>query len=266
MSGGSDIHPTDVPTLRSVKTDDSILEVSNVSKCFGRAPLAVNAVVGIDLRLSAGELVAIVGASGSGKTTLLHLIAGLERPDSGMIQVCGKSIYPAREAVVNQIRMNCIGMVFQAQNLLPTLNAEDNVALALQLAGVRRNEALTTARQRLEDLGMADHLRNRPAQLSGGQQQRVAIARALATSAPVILADEPTGSLDRVNSESVTAIFRDVVRDGNRAVAIVTHDPMVASQADRVVVLADGSVADQFTRDDFTSAEELTLRILRGTL
>lgn len=242
-----------------------ILSATGLRKTYGRGDAAVRAVDGIDLDLAPGELVAIMGASGSGKTTLLHLLGGLTRADAGRIQLAGQDLVALSDAAVTALRCKHIGVVFQAYNLMPTLTALDNVALPLMLAGAGRTRARAAARERLAAVGLGERVDRRPAELSGGEQQRVAVARALVNEPPVVLADEPTGNLDRKNAQSVCRLLHEVAATGRHAVVMVTHDPAVAAHADRVVVLADGRVADSFPRAAAGSVEALAVRYLQAT-
>ncbi|MEM6470673.1 MAG: ABC transporter ATP-binding protein, partial [Planctomycetota bacterium] len=199
-----------------------VLEGHELSKSFGKGRGAVSAVESVSLRLSEGEFIAIVGASGSGKTTLINLLSGLERPDSGQVQVAGQDLSAASDAEMTRSRLRHIGVVFQTYNLMPTLSALDNVAMPLLLAGTRRRLAREKALQKLQDVGLAERSRSTPAQISGGEQQRVALARAMIHDPSIVFADEPTGSLDRVNSRAVTQVLRETVAAQNRAVVMVT--------------------------------------------
>jgi putative ABC transport system ATP-binding protein len=241
-----------------------VLCAARLRKSYGRGTTVVKAVDGIDLDVAAGELVAIMGASGSGKTTLLHLVAGLIRADDGIVRVGDQELTALSDRQLTIFRATHLGVVFQAYNLMPTLNALDNVALPLMLSGIGRRQARGAARDRLEAVGMGNRESHRPPQLSGGEQQRVAIARALVNDPQVVMADEPTGNLDRTNVRAVCKLMREVVASDRRAVVIVTHDPLVAAYADRVVILADGRVVDTFLREEVGSAEDLALRSLRA--
>lgn len=241
-----------------------VIAATGLRKTYGRGTAVVQAVDGIDLTVTPGEFVAIMGASGSGKTTLLHLMAGLVRADAGSVRIAGADLVSASDATVTALRCKHIGVVFQAYNLMPTLSALDNVALPLLLAGTGRRAAREVARTRLAAVGLGERTGRRPAQLSGGEQQRVAVARALVADPQVVLADEPTGNLDRKNAQDVCRLLREVAATGGRAVVVVTHEPAVAAHADRVVVLADGRVADDFPRQAVDSAEAIGLRCLRA--
>lgn len=241
-----------------------ILTATGLTKTYGRGDSAVRAVNGIDLELSPGEMIAIMGSSGSGKSTLLHLLAGLARIDSGNVQIADKNLATMSDGAATALRCKQIGVVFQSYNLMPTLTAIDNVALPLLLGGTSRSRARAAALERLEVVGMAERAKRRPPQLSGGEQQRVAVARALVSDPQIVLADEPTGNLDRKNAQSICELLRDVVVSTNRAVVIVTHDPLVAAYADRIIVLVDGRVADAFLRSTIPSIEALSLGCLHA--
>ncbi|WP_428307720.1 ABC transporter ATP-binding protein [Lacipirellula sp.] len=237
-----------------------VLTAAGLRKAYGSGTAAVHAVAGIDVDLLPGEILAIMGASGSGKTTLLHLLAGLIRPDSGSIRLDGVDVAAASDARITALRRERIGVVFQAYNLMPTMSVLDNVALPLLLAGSRRSHARAVAAERLAAVGMESFAKRRPPLLSGGEQQRVAIARALVSNPQVVLADEPTGNLDRKNVLAVCKLLRQVATADGRAVAVVTHEPMVAAYADRIIVLADGRISDQFQRSEVGSVEQLATR------
>lgn len=221
-----------------------IIEVTGLTKSFGRPPATRVALRGVDLSVAAGEWVAIVGPSGCGKSTLLHLLAGLDRADSGSVQLAGEqisSMSAGRRAVARRHR---VGLVFQSYNLVPHLSVQANVELGMRVAGTGRRAARARARELLDVLGLTDLARSLPATLSGGQQQRVAIARAAATSPDVLLADEPTGALDSAAAGTVVDLLRQENAAG-RTVVMVTHDYAVAASADRIVFLRDGQVTDE---------------------
>lgn len=238
------------------------LTAKNLSKTFGRGETRVQAIAGLDIELMPGEIVAIMGASGSGKSTLLNLLAGLTRPDSGQVWLDGAELNSLSDRRIAAIRGKHMGIVFQAYNLLPTLSALDNVALPLMLAGASR--ARDAAKEVLAKVGLADRLTRRPTELSGGEQQRVALARALVNDPRFILADEPTGNLDRTNVQLVCELFQSVAATSDRAIAIVTHEPFVACYADRVVVLSDGRIADQFIKAEAPTPEDISSRCLQA--
>jgi putative ABC transport system ATP-binding protein len=208
----------------------------------------IRALNGMDLHVEPGELVAVVGPSGCGKSTLLHLIAALDRPDSGEIRVAGHDL--ARERNLDHYRARHVGMVFQLHNLLPTLNAIENVQVPMFELGIRSSERRERARRLLELVGLAERERNRPPQLSGGERQRVAIARALANEPTILLADEPKGSLDSEAGESVLDLLQRVRDERGTTLVLVTHDSTVAERADRIVRMLDGRI------DTTTSARD----------
>jgi len=196
----------------------------------------------VRMRVNHGEFVAIVGPSGSGKSTLLGIIAGLDTPTSGQVFIDGIYVTRMREAQLAGVRNQKIGMVFQAFNLIPTLTAQENVEAPLAI-GRHPGDATSQARAMLTLVGLAHRFKNRPNQLSGGEQQRVAIARALVTRPAIVIMDEPTGNLDRANSENVLQMIRDVQRETGTTFIIATHDATVAEAARRSIRLLDGTVA-----------------------
>jgi len=212
-----------------------LLEAVELHKSFGE----VHAVDGITLTIDEGEFVAIIGRSGSGKSTLLNLIAGLDRPDPGALRFRGGALHDKDEDALAIWRGEHIGMVFQAFHLLPTLDATDNAAVPL-LPRQKLHECRRRARHRLEQVGLGERLRHRPAQLSGGEQQRVAIARALVGNPALVLADEPTGNLDAATGSEILRLFGQLREQTNTAMVIVTHDDDVAAAADRRVHVLDG--------------------------
>src|SRR5512142_3294220 len=212
-----------------------------VRKVHGRGEGAVVALDGVSAALSPGSFTAIMGPSGSGKSTLLNVAAGLDRPTSGSVALGGTALEHLSERRLTILRRERIGFVFQAFNLLPSLTVAQNIALPMRLDGHRpRRSAVRDVAGRV---GLEQRLRHRPSQLSGGQQQRVAIARALVTRPEVVFADEPTGALDSRTGRGVLALLREVVDTDGHTVVMVTHDPVAAAHADRVLLLADGRVA-----------------------
>ncbi|MFI6419695.1 ABC transporter ATP-binding protein [Streptomyces sp. NPDC050842] len=203
----------------------------------------VRALDGVDLDFAAGTFTAVMGPSGSGKSTLLQCAAGLDRPTSGSVEVGGTALEGLSERRLTLLRRDRIGFVFQSFNLLPSLTAAQNVALPLRLAG--RRPSRTEVREALARVGLAGRERHRPGELSGGQQQRVAIARALITRPAVLFGDEPTGALDSTTSREVLAMLRRLVDEDGQTIVMVTHDPVAAARADRVVFLVDGRLAGE---------------------
>ena len=212
--------------------------IRGVSKSYPSGGGLLRALIDIDLALERETFTAIMGPSGSGKTTLLNCLLGLDKPDSGEIFIGGTEITLLDETSLAELRRSRLGVVFQSYNLLPALTAADNISLPLRLAGEPIDPTVV---QRLADaLGVGDFLSHRPSQLSGGQQQRVALARALITDPELVVADEPTGALDTATAESVLGLLRAIVQDLGQQVLMVTHDPVAASTADRVLFMADG--------------------------
>jgi putative ABC transport system ATP-binding protein len=238
-------------------TDDAI-QLRSISRRFGSGGGAVTALDQVSLSFPRGSFTAVMGPSGSGKSTLLQCAAGLDRPTSGSVTVGGTELTKLSETKLTLLRRERIGFVFQAFNLLPSLTAAQNVALPLRLAG--RRPAKEQVREALRQVGLADRARHRPTELSGGQQQRVALARALITRPEVLFGDEPTGALDSGTSREVLALLRGMVEGESQTVIMVTHDPVAASYADRVVFLVDGRVNGELVG---ASAEDIAARLTK---
>ncbi|MFB7271336.1 ABC transporter ATP-binding protein [Streptomyces sp. NPDC056244] len=234
------------------------IQLHRVTRRYGSAGGAVNALDQVSLSFPSGTFTAVMGPSGSGKSTLLQCAAGLDRPTSGSVTVGGTELTKLSETKLTLLRREHVGFVFQAFNLLPSLTAEQNVALPLRLAGRRPSKA--RVREVLRQVGLAERARHRPSELSGGQQQRVALARALITRPAVLFGDEPTGALDSQTGREVLGLLRGMVDDGGQTTVMVTHDPVAASYADRVVFLVDGRVNGELTG---ASAEEIAARMTR---
>lgn len=221
------------------------LEIKNLSKIYGRGNTEVRAVDAVNLQVKPGEIVLIMGPSGSGKTTLLSMAGLLLRPTSGNIWIDGIQATTLSEAKLPQLRLNSIGFVFQAYNLLASLTARENVEIVMQLAGNGGHRAAHRAEELLTLLGLDDRMHHLPADLSGGQKQRVAIARSVANDPPLILADEPTGNLDsKTGYEVMELLCCGLGRDKGRSIVIVTHDMRLRDIADRVLWLEDGRLTD----------------------
>jgi putative ABC transport system ATP-binding protein len=229
----------------SIATPQRIPAVAldGVTKTYGSGEGLVRALDDVSLAFEPGTFSAIMGPSGSGKTTLLQCAAGLDRPDRGNVQIGATDLTGLGERRLAQLRRRHVGFVFQSFNLLPSLTAAQNVILPLRLAGEHPRQRV--ARDALARVGVGDRARHRPAELSGGQQQRVAIARALVTEPEVIFADEPTGALDTRSARDVLAMLREATDRHGRTLVLVTHDPVAAAVADRVVFLADGRIVDE---------------------
>tara|TARA_B100001179_G_scaffold12385_1_gene8038 strand:+ start:249 stop:959 length:711 start_codon:yes stop_codon:yes gene_type:complete len=220
-----------------------VLQVSDLRKGFGSGRRRLEVLTGIDLEIRPGELVAMMGPSGCGKSTLLNIIGGLLEADSGSISL-GEFSYGTKppSRVVN-VRRRGIGWIFQDYHLIDRLSALDNVIFALELSGVPTPQAKEQAREALEKVGLEDRMEFIPDQLSGGQRQRVAIARAIAGSRPLLLADEPTGNLDVKSGQEIIDLFKQLCKEDGMSVLMVTHDPTLASMADRMLLLKDGITA-----------------------
>jgi putative ABC transport system ATP-binding protein len=222
----------------------TVLELRDVSKIYGQGAAEVQALSGVSLSVDAGAMVAVMGPSGSGKSTLLTIAGSLEEPSSGEVLVAGHPLASMSRRAKARLRRRTIGYVFQDFNLLPGLTAAENVSLPLELDGMPARRARAAGLQALEGLGLRDRASAFPDQLSGGERQRVAIARAVVGDRRLLLADEPSGALDSVNSEEVMRLIHAACKRGVAAV-VVTHDAQLASWADRVVFLRDGRVVDQ---------------------
>ncbi len=214
--------------------------LSGVTKDYKKGRATVHALAGVDLRIEDGEWLAIQGPTGHGKTTLLQVLGGLDRPTSGVVDFDGQDLAAMREGQVTQVRAHSIGFIFQTFNLIPTLNAQENVETALVPLGVGASEREAKAAQALADVGLADRVRHLPSELSGGQQQRVAIARALVKRPTVVLADEPTGNLDESTRDEIIGLLEKLWRDYGLTLILVTHDSTVASRAQRIGLMRDG--------------------------
>jgi putative ABC transport system ATP-binding protein len=237
--------------------DSPIVSAVDVRRNFGEGEAAVKALDGVTVDFPAGGFAAIMGPSGSGKSTLMHILAGLDRPTSGAVTIDGTDLSGLDDSELTELRRDNVGFVFQFFNLLPVLNAEENILLPLKLAGRDPDPERLAALIEAVDLG--DRLSHRPAELSGGQQQRVAIARALMAKPAVVFADEPTGNLDSRSSEEVLALLRRAVDEFGQTVVMVTHDPTAAAIADRVLVLVDGRIV----RDEGAGTPEQVLDLMK---
>ena len=218
----------------------NIVSTADLRRTYGEGETAVHALAGVTLSFPAGQYTAIMGPSGSGKSTLMHLLAGLDRPTSGLVEIEGQDLSKLDDGGLTRLRRDRLGFVFQAFNLVPVLNALENITLPLTLAGRKPDQAWLD--ELIETIGLGDRLTHRPSELSGGQQQRVAVARALVHRPAVLFADEPTGNLDSHSSEEVLGLLRRAVDEFGQTVIMVTHEPVAAAVAGRLVVLDDGTV------------------------
>jgi putative ABC transport system ATP-binding protein len=219
-----------------------VIEARGVCKEYGAGEAAVQALRGIDLRVSPGDFLAIMGPSGSGKSTLLHVLAGIEPPTAGQVFFDGQDLALLSDQRRTVLRRRQMGFIFQSFNLLPSVTAEENVSLPLLLDGAGATEARRRAREALEVVELAGQRGRLPGKLSGGEQQRVAVARALVIRPTVLFADEPTGSLDSVNGRRVMELLRQHVNEQRQTIVMITHDSAVAAEADRVLHLRDGLI------------------------
>jgi putative ABC transport system ATP-binding protein len=239
------------PVPAPAPSQTAVVSGHHLVKRFGSRTSAVDALRGVDVGFERGSFTAIMGPSGSGKSTLLHILAGLDRPTDGWVEIDGTRLDGLNDRDLTLLRRRSVGFIFQAYNLLPVLTAEENITLPLRIGGRRPDrEWLETL---IDAVGLGDRRTHRPAEMSGGQQQRVAVARALVTRPAVVFGDEPTGNLDSASSREILQLLRRAVDDFGQTIVMVTHDPSAATVADRVVFLADGRVAgieEQPTIDD----------------
>ncbi len=223
--------------------ESPLIEVENVSKSYRRDSLEIPVLRNITLSVAQGEFLAFMGPSGSGKTTLLNLIAGIDKPSEGRILVAGTDVTELSETELALWRSRNVGFIFQFYNLIPVLTALENVELPLMLTPLSKKERRAHAETALEVVGLADRMRHYPRQLSGGEEQRVAIARAIATDPAILVADEPTGDLDKVSAEEVLGLMERLNRELNKTILLVTHDPRAAERARTVRHLEKGELA-----------------------
>ena len=234
----------------------------DVTRRYGMGDSCVDALKGVTINVPRGQFTAVMGPSGSGKSTLMHILAGLDKPSSGTVEIAGQQVVGMDDNALTRLRRDHVGFIFQFFNLLPMLTAEENILLPSQIAG--REVGDERLEQVLEQVGLADRRGHKPSELSGGQQQRVAVARALIGSPTILFADEPTGNLDSRTGEEILRLIRDSVDSYGQTTLMVTHDPSAAATADRVLFLADGLIVSDLDRpsraDVIAGLEELTNR------
>ena len=228
--------------------EEIIVDVQNVYKEFHRDEITVPVLMGINLQLAGGGYLALMGPSGSGKTTLLNLIAGLDRPTSGQVVVCGRDLSQSRESELARWRSRHIGFIFQLYNLIPVLTAYENVELPLTLAPLSSRERDEHVKAALEVVGLTDRMSHYPRQLSGGQEQRVSIARAIATDPSLLVADEPTGDLDAKSAGEILDLLHRLNEEFEKTIVMVTHDPNAAARARQLLHLEKGILVEETTR------------------
>jgi putative ABC transport system ATP-binding protein len=219
-----------------------VIKVKNLEKIYNDSEVKVYALRGIDLTIQQGEFTAIVGPSGSGKTTFLNMLGGLDKPSHGEIEIANTNLMNLKPSEIIDFRLNNIGFVFQAYNLIPVLTARENVEFIMQLQGVSKRERAKRATELLDAVGLGDRLDSRPSRLSGGQQQRVAVARALASKPQFILADEPTANLDSTTTENLLDIMEHLNKEEKMTFVFSTHDARVVKKAHRVITIEDGKI------------------------
>jgi putative ABC transport system ATP-binding protein len=234
-----------------------VVAARDLTRRYGAGDTAVDALRGVSVEIASGELTAVMGPSGSGKSTLMHILAGLDKPTTGSVEIAGEEITSMGDTELTKLRRSHIGFVFQFFNLLPMLNAEENVVLPLSIAGTKPEKQWLE--ELLADVGLSDRRTHRPSELSGGQQQRVAIARALVSRPTVLFADEPTGNLDSTTSGEILELLRASVKTRGQTTVMVTHDPVAATIADRVLFLADGWIV----RELAGSSQQDILEVLK---
>jgi len=226
----------------------AVVSAKDVTRRYGEGDTAVDALRGVSLDVTRGQLTAVMGPSGSGKSTLMHILAGLDRPTEGTVAIDGTDITTLGDTDLTKLRRRHIGFIFQFFNLLPMLTAEENILLPLELAGTKRDKQWTDGL--IDKVGLDDRRKHRPSELSGGQQQRVAIARALVSRPTVMFADEPTGNLDSQTGAEILRLLAESVQEFGQTTVMVTHDAHAAAIADRVLFLADGLIVKELGKCD----------------
>jgi putative ABC transport system ATP-binding protein len=231
-----------------MNANGAVVVAKEVARRYGEGDTAVEALRGVSLGVNRGQMTTVMGPSGSGKSTLMHILAGLDKPTGGSVEIAGTEITTLDDTDLTKLRREHIGFIFQFFNLLPMLTAEENIVLPLTIAGEKIDEDWRD--QLIESVGLTERRKHRPSELSGGQQQRVAIARALISKPTVVFADEPTGNLDSKTGGEILELMRQAVQEGGQTTVMVTHDPRSASIADRILFLADGNIVKELPRSD----------------
>jgi len=242
-----------------MSANGAVVVATDLSRRYGEGEAAVDALQGVSLAVQTGELVAVMGPSGSGKSTLMHLLAALDKPTGGAVSIAGRDVGSLNDGEVTLLRRHHIGFVFQFFNLLPMLDAEENIKLPLSIAGEKPDPEFFEGL--LKRVGLADRRSHRPSELSGGQQQRVAIARALVTKPTVLFADEPTGNLDSQTGADILELLRSSAKELDQTMVMVTHDAHAAEIADRLLFLADGRIVEELPR---SGANEILAAMARA--
>jgi len=222
---------------------EAVAAAIDLEKIYGQGEAQVKALRGVSVEFAKGEMTAIMGPSGSGKSTLMHCMAALDRPTAGQVVIDGVQVGDLKDKALTQLRRDRLGFVFQSFNLVPTLSAKENITLPVDIAGRSVDQAWFD--RIVDTVGLRDRLGHRPSELSGGQQQRVACARALVSRPAIVFADEPTGNLDSRSGAEILGFLKDSVKEFGQSIVIVTHDPVAAGYADRVLFLADGLIVDE---------------------
>ncbi len=241
---------TDPMTTAAAGPDGAVLEARALFREFRQGPATLPVLTGVELRIGAGERIAIVGSSGSGKTTLLQILGGLDRPSSGCVEIAGRDIHALDETARGALRNRTIGFVYQFHHLLPEFTALENVAMPLLVRRMPTREARAAAAAILVRVGLGERLDHKPHQLSGGERQRAAVARALVTAPAIVLADEPTGNLDGQNAEQIFELLLELNRERGTSLVIVTHDTRLAARMDRVLTLTRGILREEARSGD----------------
>jgi putative ABC transport system ATP-binding protein len=247
---------------RKEASSGGVVVARDLGRRYGAGDTAVDALRGVSLSIARGHLTAVMGPSGSGKSTLMHILAGLDAPSSGSVEIDGIELTTLKDNELTKLRRRHIGFVFQFFNLLPMLSAEENVVLPLSIAGERPDAAWLA--ELLDATGLTDRRSHRPAELSGGQQQRVAVARALVSKPTVLFADEPTGNLDSHTSGEILGLLRGAVDTYGQTTVMVTHDPRAATIADRILFLADGLIVEELPRSSQAEILDALSRLQQG--